>query len=337
LGLFGFMAALYFTHVLWWAMAGAWLAAAGFLGRLPWREQAKRLVSLVPFALLAAWWFPQLKERGFTSAVFWDRPGLHRLVPAEFVGSVLGGIRGSTEPIVVSCLLVWLAAGVWGSRRRWREVGHADLGIAALVFLLAAIALPYKVENTIRFGQRWMPIAALFAVLYIPPPRIAVRLRLLVAVALLAGLIAATALTWTTFERVELDGLAEALEALPDGQRVLGLNYAWESPRIAGHPYIQTFAYAQVRHGGSLNFSFADFAPCLVVYRVPRPRPWTNALEWLPREVRQGDFGLFDYVLIHGNESEHAVTSERAPIEAVSRAAPWRLYRVERARNASQR
>ena len=84
---------------------------------------------------------------------------------------------------------------------------------------------------------------------------------------------ATTALTWVAFERRELTGLAAALERLPAQQRVLGLDYEQRSPLVRGRPFLQTYAWAQVLRGGTLNFSFASFPTSLVVFRSSQPSP----------------------------------------------------------------
>jgi hypothetical protein len=90
-----------------------------------------------------------------------------------------------------------------------------------------------------------------------------------------------------------------------------------ESAVIKGRPFLQTFAYAQVEHGGRLNASFAGFAPSLVVYRQRRPAPFTANLEWFAERVRPDDFAYFDYALINGGPDSHAQTL-RLPLAAVT-------------------
>jgi hypothetical protein len=100
--------------------------------------------------------------------------------------------------------------------------------------------------------------------------------------------------------------------ARPARPRVIGLAYAGSPPLLKTRPFLQTFAYAQVARGGTLNFSFAEFAPSLVVYTT-RPRwPWTG-LEWFPNRVRAGDFANFDYALINAAPELHQRLAERFP------------------------
>ena len=53
LRLLGCGALLYFTHALWFAVAGLWLALRGLVDRLPWKVQLLRVASLTPVALVA--------------------------------------------------------------------------------------------------------------------------------------------------------------------------------------------------------------------------------------------------------------------------------------------
>ena len=75
--------------------------------------------------------------------------------------------------------------------------------------------------------------------------------------AFLAAYCLATAAAWSAFERDELRGLDTALAALPPTPRLLGLDFVRHSPRMKRQVYMHFNAYAQLLHGGRLNFSFA--------------------------------------------------------------------------------
>ena len=321
---------LYLTHALWFAAAAGWLVLAGLNARLGWRQHATRAAALVLPGLLAVAWFPRLAQRGFATPPEWEKWGAARLAPAELRASLLGGLRGPEEFLLVVGLALWIAVALVQHRRDLRRVVDRELLVLAGVVLLAALVLPDKYMNTIRFAQRWLPVAAIFAVLALPCPRLAARR--LVALGLVGGFCGATALSWYAFDRREMAGFAPALDAIPPRSRVIGLDYLRTSPRLRGYPFFQMFAYAQVLRGGELNFSFADFAPSLVVYRELRfaggEWPWTRHLEWLPRNVRRSDFSHFDYALIHAGPGDQAKMAERAGLEVVAGAESWRLYRV---------
>ena len=104
--------------------------------------------------------------------------------------------------------------------------------------------------------------------------------------------LAATAPTWVAFERRELTGLVAALERLPPEPRVLGLDYRQRSTLVRGRPFLQTYAWAQVLRGGTLNFSFASYPTSLVVFRSSQPPRWTPKLYWFPPSALDGSRSL---------------------------------------------
>jgi hypothetical protein len=165
-------------------------------------------------------------------------------------------------------------------------------------------------------------------VLAVPAPVFRPVLRRAVAVVAVAAFCAATSLAWLSFEKKELSGLGKALDALPARSRVLGLAFVQESQFIKGVPFIQIFAYSQALKGGALNFSFAEFSPCLVVYKKPFMRAWTGGMEWFPRRVRESDLDHFDYVLIGADDRLHSAWAGHPRISPVTATGRWRLYRI---------
>jgi hypothetical protein len=182
--------------------------------------------------------------------------------------------------------------------------------------------------NTIQFAARWLPPAMIAAVLAVPAPTALPRLHVPLAVALLGTFCLSTAVAWQRFERDELSGLQESLAALPSSSRVIGLDFVKDSAVVKGRPFLQTFAYAQVLHGGTLSFSFAGFAPSPVVYRQRRVQPWTPNLVWFAERVQKSDLGYFDYALLNGPERVHAVFATEASLAPRTSSGRWRLYEV---------
>ncbi len=204
-----------------------------------------------------------------------------------------------------------------------------ELLLAAGLFFASALFLPDKYMNTIRFSQRWMPPAMIMLLLAVPAPVVRPILRQVAALVIVAAFCFVTTTTWVRFERDELSGLKEALAALPASPKVLGLDLVHKSNLIKGFPFIQVFAYCQVLKGGTLNFSFAEFSPCLVVFRDNSPKPWTHGLEWFPKLVKESDLHYFDYALINGTNQIHAATRARSPLVPVTTTGLWRLYRIK--------
>ena len=327
--LLGCAALLYASHILWLAMAVLWLVGSGLLFRLPFGVLALRVACVTPVLLGAALWFPYLARRGFGSVTGWGPSPLARLKPGWVLDAAFGGLSGPTEAIVLGGIAVWLAAGLWGARNRRDGIRGAtdrECLLGAGVFMLLTLFLPIKYTNTIQFAERWAPFAIILALLALPTPPIRPLLERAAALGLLALLAVSTAVVWRTFEQANVAGLQAALDALPTRPRVIGLDYVGSTPLLKTRPFIQTFAYTQVVHGGTLNFSFADFAPSLVVYADPRRLPWTGGLEWFPMRVRSEDFAHFDYALINGDPDVHRAIVGRFPLVPVTTGGTWRLY-----------
>ena len=325
-GLVASGALLYFTHALWFALGCLWLVVDGLRSRLPPRALAARALCLTPFVALAALWVPGLARRGFDSAAHWPDSAWERFSPEGFTAAALGGLRGPLEPLALAAVLAWIALGAWQRRGEGRRAWDGRLLVLAALLAACWAVLPVKAMNTIYLAERWLPCALAALVLASPAPRLGRVARLVPAMAL-AAFVAATAVYWIACERTSLAGLDAVLRALPPRPRVLGLSFA-HSPLLRGEPFRQTFAYAQVVRGGELNFSFADFAPELVVYREPRTPPWTSGLEWFPERARTRDAAFFDFVVASGGERDHERLRSGLGLEPVTAAGTWRLYRV---------
>lgn len=318
---------LYVSHVLWLIFGIGWLVLSCVVHRVPRQVAAKRVASVLPVVAAVAIWYPNLAASNFVSPTVWFVPFLERVSFSWFADGVLGGMYGPAESLVVGFLLAWLALSLLQNRKVLRTSVDGELVLLSCALLVLSLFLPDQHMNTIGFAVRWLPPAMIALLLALPPPRLLERQQRAIAVALLAVFCLATAAAWKRFERVELSGLSESLARLPERPHVLGLDFVKESPTIKSRPFLQTFAYAQVVHGGSLNFSFAGFAPSLVVYREPRGVPWTIGLEWFAERVRVDDLRHFDYVLVNAPAKAHDAFVRTAPIEAVTTSGRWRLYR----------
>ncbi|MCP3105080.1 hypothetical protein LZ198_40060 [Myxococcus sp. K15C18031901] len=323
-------ALLYACHALWFAMAMLTLAAHWATRRPGWRAVFRQAVAVLPVGLLALWWYPQLAQRGFTSPPLYIRDFAERLSPPGLLTAALGGLRDSVEGPVLLLVVGWLGLGLWQHRRELR--GHVDgaLLVPALLLTACALVLPDKYSNTILLAERWLPCAMVLLLLALPPPRLPSRALHAWSAAALLLLSGFTAMTWQAFEQDELEGLETAVDAVPQGARLLGLAYPRESALVLGRPFLQAFSYAYVLRGATLSFSFAWFAPSPVVQRDFQRPPWTPGLTWNPEHATTGDFQYFDHVLValDGDES-HDEFARAMPVTPVTRTGRWRLYRSE--------
>ena len=324
---------LYLSHALWLAAGVAWFVLRSVVARTPLRAAALQAASFAPVLVLAGIWYPHLSAAGFSSPTRWFVTPTGRLSFSWIVETTLGGLRGPVEYVLVAALAVWVGLGLYQNRERLGARLDRDLCLVAALFLALALILPNLHQNTIAFASRWQPVAAIALVLGVPPPAWDRAARNVAALAVVSVFVVATTLAWVRFERSEFAGLPESLAALPANQRVIGLDYVKTSPTIKGRPFLQGFAYAQVVRGGTLNFSFADFAPMVVVHRAPRTaRPWTRGIEWNAEKATVSDLAHFDYAIVNADARNHgALAAAMRELRPVTGQGQWRLYRIEAA------
>jgi hypothetical protein len=320
---------LYMSHVLWFMAGVAWLALRGIVFRRPVKETLMRMAYVAPLVVVAWIWYPSLAGSSMATPPLWGSGPISRLAFSWLSDAALGGIKGPAVSFFFAAALGWVLASVVQHRKNLKNLIDKELLLAAGLFFVFVLLLPDKYMNTIRFGQRWMPPAIIMLLLAVPPPIFRPLLRQASALVVVAAFSITATTAWVRFEQKELSGLKEALAALPSSPKVLGLDLVQKSDLIEGYPFIQVFAYSQVLKGGMLNFSFAEFSPCLVVFKKRFEKPWTQGLEWFPRLVRESDFQHFDYVLINGTEQIHAASMAQSQLTPVTNVGRWRLYRVK--------
>jgi hypothetical protein len=323
---------LYASHVLWFLMAAVWLVVAClFTDSRRLRPAILRLSALVPIGIVAALWYPSLVAARAPVAANvgpqWFALPHERLWPPYLASSVFKGVEGALEPIFLGCVLAWIAVALYTNRGALRAGIDVRLLACAAVLMTPVLYAPELYLNTIFFSLRWLPCVAILVVLALPAPRLDRRVVMLAAFTLVVGFSFMTARVWSAFERTEMTGLNAALEALPEHQRVLGLDFVKKSPLLRGRPFLQTFAYAQAMKGAELNFSWAEHGSGIVSYRERPPRRWTPGLEWVAERVREDDLRWFDYVLVNAPPEFHATIPANA-LRPVTTDGRWRLYQV---------
>ncbi|MFQ5350352.1 MAG: hypothetical protein ACE5EG_07915, partial [Thermoanaerobaculia bacterium] len=255
---------------------------------------------------------------------------LARLSFAGMTNATLGGLTGWLEPLAMLALLAWLGVGLWQHRRGLGEAVDRRLLVAALLFLLLGVLLPDKIDRTLRFASRWIPVGWALLVLALPAPALRPALRRGLALAALTVFCISTTAVWRSFERHELVGFEAALEGLPPTPALLGLDFVRASPRLKNPAYMHLPAYAQLLRGGRLGFSFVSLASSLVVKRdLASPDPWTPGLEWAPQLLRSTDLEHFDHLLVHAPpELTAGFMAQEERLTPLTGEAPWRLFRV---------
>jgi hypothetical protein len=321
---------LYTSHVLWFLAGLAWLVARGIVFRRPVKETMMRLAYVMPLVVVAWIWHASFAGSSMATPPLWAPGGpIVRLSFSWISDAALGGLKGPTVSLFFAATLAWVLVSVVQNRKTFGTSVDMELLLAAGLFFVFVLVLPDKYMNTIRFCQRWMPPAMIMLLLAVPAPIIRPLLRQAAVLIVVAAFSVTTTAAWVRFEREELSGLKEALASLPSNPKVLGLDLIHKSDLIKGYPFIQIFAYSQVLKGGTLNFSFAEFSPCLVVFKSRTAPPWTHGLEWYPTQVKESDLQYFDYVLINGTKQIHEVSAAQGGLTPVTKTGRWRLYRVK--------
>ncbi len=323
---------LYSAHILWFVLGGVWVLLVGTLIRPPRVTWLLQLGSMVPGALLASVWYPQLVQHRaqFETGALWRSDWWQRLQPMELLKTIMGGPAGPSPAAMGGALAFWVLMVLitrWGEVRRHSD--RALLLAAAMLGLLALVA-PDKYMNTIYFAQRWAPCSAALLLVGLPVPRLPFRAAF--SAGILGAVCMATCLAWHSFSTVEMTGFRAALDASPPNARVLGLDMVGESDFVGGRPFMQMMAYLQAEKGGSLNFSFAEHGSSLVSYRAPRERSWNPTLVWHAERAQMADILAFDIVLMNAVPRDHQDFREHAPVLPITKTGRWRLYSVRRAK-----
>ncbi len=321
---------LYFTHIFWFLVAFAWLGITHLFIKKDISKLVVRAGGAVPLFVLAAAWYPNLAAYGFQSTTIWATAPFERLLPTWLADASFGGLKGALEPAVFGVIVAWILLAWLLDRRGFPAGADRTLLLLGSFLFVLALFLPDKYTNTIRFSQRWVPPGLAFLLLGLPEIKVRKSVLATVVLASLLAFFAVTSLNWMAFDRSELSGLDESLEALPQSPRVIGLSFIKGSGIVRGRPFIQIFAYAQVYRGGELNFSFADFGPSLVVYRTRRRLAWTSGLEWFPERAQKSDLLSFDYALISGDDKLHEALGQDHTLIPVTSTGRWRCYRTAR-------
>jgi hypothetical protein len=318
----------YASHVLWLPVALGFLVASDLLRRRRWTRIALRAAPFALFAALAAAWVVGLPSRGFASETIWGDSIGERLLPVWWADAALGGLAGTIEAAFLTTVLLWVAMGIWQHRNElWKRIDGPLIASAGSLLVLSAL-LPIKFNNVIFLSQRWVPVAAMLLLLALPAPRRDGWLLHAVPALIVAGFSITTASVWLSFERTELKGLETSLARVPARSRLIELDFIKKSERVRSAPFLHASAYAQLRAPVDLNFSFAQHATSLVVFRDRADFPWQRNLVWSAERVRHEDLVHFDYALVHATDRVHSALARQYGLEPLPSEDPWRIYRV---------
>jgi hypothetical protein len=323
--------ALLFSHVLWLAAGLAALALLDTIRRSPVRLLARHCMAVAPVVLFTVLWYPRFHSSrlqiGFDTDAHWQTLPWERLTPDWVIQGVLAGLTGPWDAIIIAAVLLWGALALFTNRGSLRSSWDRELGGIGLLMLAVSLAAPDKYLNTISFASRWFPVAVVLLLLSLPGPKLHRAVVFAFPLTMIAACAIVTSSDWRHFERDELSGLNESLRAIPDSSSTLGLDFIKLSAYIRGRPFLQTFAYSQVLHGGELNFSFVLHGTGIVALSAPPVFRWTPNLEWYPEDVDVRDFRQFDVALVNGTDEMHESFRKRGVAVPMTFSGRWRAYK----------
>ncbi len=322
---------LFFAHALWFAFGLVVYSLIALYRKTPVRTSIKQSIGIVPVVIFALVWFPQLAasrtELAFDTNPYWIFSPLERLNPIWILNSLYGGIHSPMEWILFISIITWIVLSIVTNRQNLKLLINKELFLTSIILLGGVFFLPEKYINTIYFASRWLPVAVIFLLLSLPSPKVSMLVQFLSTILLVTMFSVLTMMTWRTHEQYENSGLTEALEALTENKKVVGLDFVKESQLIKGRPFMQTFAYAQALKNAELNFSFTMHQSGIVKIKSNSLKHyWTPGLEWFAERIRFEDFNYFNYALINAHDDLHQVFSLLPTLQPVTKHGRWRLY-----------
>ncbi len=140
---------LFLAHALW-LLVGLFLLAVALIDRRPpIPEILIKCVALIPIGLYSIYWFPKLAEirtqLHFDTAAHWLTPPWERLFPQALTDSLLGGLRGPTEALVLTGIAAWIALSVVTNWKQMRKLINREFLFIGI--LLTSVVL-FAPENT---------------------------------------------------------------------------------------------------------------------------------------------------------------------------------------------
>ena len=317
------------AHAFWFALIGlVMVARLAIIGR-----NRADWIALAAAGPGAAWLLPNLlgvmrarNDAAFPMGVVWESVA-GRLTPLSVIDGLLGGVRGGVEVIVVIALAAWVAAGLAARRTDAGATVDRPLLVAGGIVLLAWFLSPDLIAMTLGASRRWLPYAGMLLVLAVPTPRAPPRVLRTAVAGLTVALLLVTAQAWSFYDRAELSGFRESIQALPENASLLGLGLL-ESQVLKGAVFFQTHAWAQILRGARPDLSFTDLGAGLVLSTERRTSPFAYPMSLRPFDVRPEDILHFEYAVVAAPQGVHIDLAGHPRLAPLTDGLPWRLYGV---------
>jgi len=326
---------VYFSHIFWFAVSIIAVVLIAFDS--PHRNIKLRtiFIAVLPAVVFAIFWYPSMHDNwmnaGFDMSPKWIYPLGVRLRP-DYAAFAISGLISNLNLLLAITIFSFITFGVIKTISGKGRIVSIPLFRLAAILLVIYLSMPDKYSNSILFSIRWLPYVLIFFLLgsFAPVKNTKWRIGILMlCLMVLSGYALLTANTWEKVERQELSGIEKALERLPPGQNVLGLNYILESKLISTeNPFVTIVVYAHALKDCEVNFSFAVHASSLITYKQIPISPYKSNLTYYSELVSREDVSYFDYVLVNADNLKHYKVSTFLGITPITHEGRWRLYKV---------
>ncbi len=330
----------FYTHVVPFAFLGLG-AALILIGDGP-RETLRRWSALVPAGLATVAWAARspagqatvtaargADAQGGPQPLFVSASDSLAQIPM-WLTDVLHVERDEQLLAAFGVLLLWaLTLGTEATLsgaavERGRRVVSFLVPVAAVLYFVA----PDSYDWIWPIKARFPLLALLFTIACVRLPE---RIDS-VAVTMLAGVLTVLSVqevrrAFVAFEQVEMAGMDEAIAAIPEGERVVGLVFERYSTQVKFAPFLHAAAWYQAERGGAVMFSFADFPQSPVRFREDaRPPRVGPRWEWMPERVDVVEsLAWYRYALVRGGPGPMGLLTDTW--ERVGDYGRWHVFR----------
>jgi len=321
LALVGLAYLCFFTHILALGLGALIAGATIAVARSPRRARLWglcALASVLPAVAGIVWATRYLSPPSSTSPPFETAYGVQRF--HELLSYQLGLLDPDWRQAAIGAVLLGLPFAMGGrpsrDARRW---------VALALTLCVFFALPKDMFGVaFVYGRYAVFVLPALVIALRPGPR-APRLLRWLSLGLVVtqlGLVSARVLA---FDR-EASSLNVVLARMLPNKRVLYLATHSESAIVAHPAYLHFGCYYQVKRGGPVDFSFAEFFANRYRYRKEQDPNLPPNLEWEPRQFRWAAHGgdRYDYLLVRGPVHEPWFSDTGVRYTTVAAHGPWK-------------
>jgi hypothetical protein len=199
---------------------------------------------------------------------------------------------------VVACVV----AGRGSRTSRLYEGLSRRVALLFVACIVGYLASPAAYDWIWPVSGRFPILAAFFVLPLLRVPSGWVGSSLLALVCLMYSVnCAEVARCFRWVEQDERGDFSQALAHIPPAKRVVGIILESKSEYVNFSPFLHYVALYQLKKGGVVTFSFADFPQSPVVLRSEnRPPQVPRRWEWRGNRVEATELGYYDYVLVRG-------------------------------------